>query len=438
MSASTSQPRKAPDSEACWALLERVAASTPLRRAARLRELLLYVGRRSLKEGCEELHETEIGSAVFERPVDYDTSADTIVRVNATELRKRIEAYFESEGVHETLVMEIPRGSYLPVFRNQAAEPRTSAEITGRPAAVTEVPHRISANQRTFDRYRWMLAGLVIAVLALGWATAWIQNRAMNRALYAYKYSPAVGALWSGFLDTDQDTDIVMEDSGFLLVKTLSRQVFSLNAYLDRSYLRKLQAENLSPDMHSALDVIASKNLGRASMFSLERRLLLLDPQGKNLHLYNARDYMPALVSHDNVVLFGNPTVNPWFELFENRLNFTEVANDGYSLSPVTNRAPAPGEQLIYTPTDGIQYCVVAYLPSPDHSGKILLVQGTASESTEAGGDFLLSESEMSNFQKMLHVTKFPYFELLLKTTAVSGTHFTTTIVAYRAYPNLH
>ena len=438
MSASTSHPRKAPDSETCWALLERVAASTPLRRAARLRELLLYVGRRSLKEGCDELHESEIGSAVFERPADYDTSADTIVRVNATELRKRIENYFESEGTHETLVMEIPRGSYLPVFRYQAAEARTLAEIAVLPAAVSELPRPISGARRISDRHRWILAGLVITVLAFGWATSWIQNRAMYRALYPYKYSPSVGALWSEFLDTDQDTDIVMEDSGFLLVKTLSRQVFSLNTYLDRSYLRKLQAENLSPDMHSALDVIASKNLGRASAFSLERRILLLDPQGKNLHLYHARDYMPALIAHDNVVLFGNPTVNPWFELFENRLNFTEIANDGYSLSPVTNRAPAPGEQSIYTPTDGVQYCVVAYLPNPEHNGKILLVQGTASESTEAGGDFLLSESQMSSFQNMLHVTRFPYFELLLKTTAVSGTHFTTTIVAYRTYPTLH
>jgi hypothetical protein len=143
-------------------------------------------------------------------------------------------------------------------------------------------------------------------------------------------------------------------------------------------------------------------------------------------------------MAQDNVVLFGNPTVNPWEELFENRLNFAEVANDGTRLSPVTNKSPAPGEQSVYTPTDGVQYCAVAYLPNPDHNGKILLVQGTASESTEAGGDFLLSESQMSRFQNMLHVTKFPYFELLLKTTAVSGTHFTTTIVAYRTYPNLH
>src|SRR5579862_5305306 len=83
------------DVEACWALLERIVASPQLRRAARMREFLLYVGRRSLKEGSDQIPEQEIGSEVFGRPASYDTNADNIVRVNATDLRKRVEAYFE-------------------------------------------------------------------------------------------------------------------------------------------------------------------------------------------------------------------------------------------------------------------------------------------------------------------------------------------------------
>lgn len=91
------------------ALIERVAASSQFRRSARLRDFLLYVGGQSLKEGCPEIHEQEIGTKVFGRSSTYDRSQDNIVRVNATELRKRIEAYFASEeGAHETLILEIP------------------------------------------------------------------------------------------------------------------------------------------------------------------------------------------------------------------------------------------------------------------------------------------------------------------------------------------
>src|SRR5579863_3488251 len=100
-----------PYSEVCWALLERIVASPQLRRATRLREFLQYVGQRSIKEGLEQIHEQEIGANVFGRPPDYDTSLDNIVRVNASELRKRIEDYFATDGAAETLVMEIPRGS---------------------------------------------------------------------------------------------------------------------------------------------------------------------------------------------------------------------------------------------------------------------------------------------------------------------------------------
>ena len=113
-----------PHSEVCWALLERVVASPQLRRAARLREFLFFVGQRSIKDGLDQIHEQEIGAKVFGRQANYDTSLDNIVRVNASELRKRIDDYFASDGVAETLVMEIPRGSYKPVFRQRIVERR--------------------------------------------------------------------------------------------------------------------------------------------------------------------------------------------------------------------------------------------------------------------------------------------------------------------------
>ncbi len=69
------------------ALIERVAASTHFRRAARLRDFLLYVGRQSLKDGCPEINEQEIGVKVFGRASSYDRSQDNIVRVNASEPR---------------------------------------------------------------------------------------------------------------------------------------------------------------------------------------------------------------------------------------------------------------------------------------------------------------------------------------------------------------
>ena len=76
----------------------------------------------------------------------------------------------------------------------------------------------------------------------------------------------------------------------------------------------------------------------------------------------------------------------------------------------------------------------MAYLPTPDRNGSALLIQGSSGESTQAAGDFLLTESRMADFKKRLGVSKFPYFELLLRTAWVRGTPINSTIVAYRTY----
>jgi hypothetical protein len=80
---------------------------------------------------------------------------------------------------------------------------------------------------------------------------------------------------------------------------------------------------------------------------------------------------------------------------------------------------------------------VVAYLPNPDHTGKVVIFAGTGSEATEAAGEFLTSEDSLASFLKLLHVSELPYLEVLLKTTHLNGTPMNATVVAYRTYPNL-
>jgi hypothetical protein len=439
MTTSVQQEGELPDTATCWALLERVAASAQLRRALRLQELLLYVGRRSLKDGSSKIHEQEIGFKVFGRSENYDTNIDNIVRTNVSDLRKRIEAYFDSEGADEMLIMEIPRGSYVPVFRFRPVQTRGEVEPVNATPPLA-MPAGALVARPSYRRF-WLLGTVAVTAFVIGCVlTFWVENRTLSRLTEPWKYSPAVAALWSGFLDSGQTTDVVMEDSSFLLVQNISRQTFPFNDYLNRTYNGKLQAENLSPEIHSALKLIAGKNLGRASEVRVVQRILALDPLTTNVHFYNAGEYTPSLALQDNIILFGNPTSNPWIDLFENRLNFTELPEPNHN-SAVTNHKPAPGEPAVYAPTDGpdsAQYCAVAYLPNPSQNGKILVIQGTSSEAAEAGGDFLMSEDRLSGLLKLLHVSKLPYFELVLKTSQVTRTPLTTTIEAYRTYPDLH
>jgi hypothetical protein len=435
--------KELPYSELRWALLERVVASPQLKRATRLREFLLFVGQRSLKDGLEQIHEQEIGSKVFGRPENYDTSLDNIVRVNASELRKRIEDYFESDGASETLILEVPRGSYKPVFRQRAMQPTLQPAFPEAPAAATPdygKPKALALPAATKERWLLTIAGVLVLALAAACFVLWTQNRTLRQSLYsnAGQSTPAVASLWSGILGAQPSTDIVLADPSFALIEDITQTSIPLSDYLSRNYVDKIQSSNLSPDRRLDLDLIGRRNNASLGDFRAAQRILALDPQGKNFHLYTARDYTPALVKQDNIILIGARKSNPWEDLFESRMNFSSEYDFERSVEYIRNKAPAAGEQAVYAPppaptTGG--YCVVAYLPNSGQYGKVILLAGTDSAATEGAGDFLTSEDRLSRFAKMLHVTRLPYFELVLKTSNLKGTPVDEQVVAYRTYP---
>ena len=109
-----------------------------------MRDFLSYVSNRTLEDPAADIHEQEIGCAVFDRPPGYDTSADNIVRVNASQVRKKLEVYFATEGADEPLVIAMPKGQYSPVFRERAvAPPPSPAEPTPAPALDTPRIRRV-------------------------------------------------------------------------------------------------------------------------------------------------------------------------------------------------------------------------------------------------------------------------------------------------------
>lgn len=458
------QNKELPDTETCQALLDRILSSPQLKRSARMRELLAYVGRRALEDGCEQLHEQEIGTEVFGRAAGYDTSVDNIVRVNATELRKRIDAYFETDGVNEPLIMEIPRGSYIPVFRHRPVESPVAADSTppivspdldaGRDARIVpNVPAQLlELPAPTLHPRRWpwiagtIVAGVAAVVLAAICLSLSLDNRVMHKQLYPWEYQPAVSAFWTGFLGANPTTDVVLSDTAFGMFQVISKQSFTLQDFLNRSYVNQLQRQNLDPQVRDTLQMLGRRTLVSRGEFTMAKHLDDLDPLNTQIHMYFARGYNPAFLKRHNVVLFGTRLSNPWMEIFENRLvfpaqrnpNVTNPAAAGAPREIIANRTPASGEQATYTPSGAVGYCSMAYLPNPERTGRVLLIEGTSSEAAEGCGDFLLSEPGMENLQKRLGGADFPYFQALLRTSQLIDTPITATIVAVRSFPKLH
>src|SRR3954470_24969492 len=76
------------------ALLQRVLWSRNFEKAGRIREFLTYVCEASFTDAVADLREQEIGEQVFGKTPGYDTTQDNIVRVIASQARKKLEQYF--------------------------------------------------------------------------------------------------------------------------------------------------------------------------------------------------------------------------------------------------------------------------------------------------------------------------------------------------------
>jgi TolB-like protein len=114
--------RSAPPDEVL-AQIERILGSQTLSGSDQLKRLLRLVVERTLNGQPELLKEYNLGLDVFQRPPDYDPKVDPIVRVQAGRLRSKLIEYYASEGAHDSLVIRIPKGAYVPVFgaRDSAA-----------------------------------------------------------------------------------------------------------------------------------------------------------------------------------------------------------------------------------------------------------------------------------------------------------------------------
>lgn len=109
-------PATEDEREAVRQELSRLLASPELRTSKRYANFLRFGVEHSLLRQTEGLKERAVGIEVFGRPPDYDTSSDPIVRVTASELRKKITHYYSLPEHKRDFKILLPAGSYIPVF----------------------------------------------------------------------------------------------------------------------------------------------------------------------------------------------------------------------------------------------------------------------------------------------------------------------------------
>src|SRR5690242_19803824 len=114
---SRSMPAVEREGQAVRQELERALKSAVFVRNDRLSAFLRFVVEQSLEGRGGDLKESVIAVEVFGRKPDYDPKRDPIVRNEASRLRARLSQYYAEEGKADPLIIDLPRGGYVAVFR---------------------------------------------------------------------------------------------------------------------------------------------------------------------------------------------------------------------------------------------------------------------------------------------------------------------------------
>lgn len=138
--------------------LDSILSSRHFKSADRCRQFLRYVVLSKLDGHIERLKERTIGTEIFQRPPGYATGDDPVVRVQAGEVRRRLERYYQEMPQFSQVRIELPVGSYSPVFH--WGPDSGTLEADTKPAPANSAP----ASRRKPYKVAGLLAVAVLAV----------------------------------------------------------------------------------------------------------------------------------------------------------------------------------------------------------------------------------------------------------------------------------
>jgi hypothetical protein len=399
-----------------WELAQRVIESPHLAGSARLRDFLLHVTACAIREAPEEATEQQIGIQVFGRSPGFNSSEDSIVRSNARLLRLKLSAYFSAEGASEPLIIEIPKGHYLPVFvpSKRPAEDSLPAEVP--PIHVDEAKEALVSEPPQMPRTRrqrvWQAAaGVAIALLlclTLGAALHWQRQAAIAKPLKQ---------LWEPFLAGDPPLVIY------------SNALFVGDAKNGMHYAAADASDSNSGDL-------VDSYTGIGELISVHELTKMFDRHNAEFVLKRS-----PLVTWDqarsrNLIFIGSVAENASLKLLPSTQDFTLTATA--DAAGVVNHHPKPGEPQVYLrPEHPLtrDYAIVALLPGVQPESKMFVFSGLTTLGTQAAMEYALDPETAAELMRQVSSQRQIHnFEALLEVSIRGGVPLQPRLISIRVH----
>ena len=401
------------------AQIEKLVGSQILHSSESLCKLLRYLAKHALDHPGTPIKEYQIATEVFGRSADFDPQLDSMVRVQAGRLRGKLTEYYSVNGADDSVVVELPKGTYVLAFHHRAHGSRP--HLT--PPTETEW-------QESRIHRKWVAATISMAVLlALAAVTIlgllWSRNSAQAGLSREGDLAPAAfRVFWNAFVSRQEEPWVIFSNAAFVGRPETGMRYY--NAATDKG--------SFILDHYTGVgEVLAVHELDR--VFALLHRQIRI----KRGNLFSLDD-----AKNNNLIFVGSPFEN--LTLLEipgtQEFIFRRMASGPRKgEEAIVNVHSRPGESKEYFPSAGNaplteDYAVVGLVKGLNPSQAVLILAGTTTIGTQAAVEFVCRQSSVEELLLRLPVSQtgqLKSFEAVLRVKVTRGVPVGTELVALRS-----
>ena len=410
-------------------------------------QFLRFVVEQAIAGNIESLKERVIGAELFGRPPSYATGDDAIVRVTASDVRKRLLQYYDTRGATSEFRLSIPLGSYVPAIMR--ARPNGtdlldaadgSKELAAPHDRAVTLLDSASAPQESAIASPSVPQPAVISPPRRSWPLPLLLGTllvALNLALWAFYWSrpsriealPISTLPWSAIFSSPHSMQLITSDPNMPEIERFTGGQISVSDYANHNYLSG--PNKLTPEEELFCRTVLSGNKASSEDAKIIANIAqLAQASSRKVDVHAARQIqLQDLRTDDNFIFLGSPRSDPWTDLFNDQLDFRFVFDKATQSEFILNVNPHTNERPAYIPTArgsraGDTFAIIAMVQNPDQDGQVLLLAGATAEGTAAAGKLVADQTRLLPVLQQCGIHQsgpVQHFELLLHLNSFAG-----------------
>ena len=407
--------------------MDMILDSDRFRQAKSLEKFLRYVVARKLEGAENELKEYTIGLEVFHRGADYDPRRDAVVRVQANVLRKRMASYYQEEGAGDELIIEMPKGHYVPRFyfrpgiaaSGDRIEDQTAPiERSLAPAQSVATPRRVTAQGLIATAFIFIL-GLLTAFAFQHWRGPKIlaEKNIEGDPRPASTIDPVYMSLWEKFFESGAENVLAYGTPQFFS----ARGVYLRDVKINSPWEASLSSRLMSLSRASHLDLQPTEiytGVGETHGVYLLTRFF--SKAARDLRVARSQTVGWDEMKNANVIFLSSMRFHTLAKDLPYPSDF--IINAGIK-SAIINLRPCAGESATYGGADDGEYATLTVWPGKLHQRRIMVLSGSTTWATLSAAEYVTDPEYMRQLNQRLEQCRLksgsarhaPYFQALLR-----------------------